>query len=180
MDRRKLKLWGGIGAGLFVLAGIGWLVNPEVPEQPKSDFTVAAPTPKATPSKAAEPTLAAKPSPKVEEAAVTISGEALAAKVEAAWLTEMGVEKPRELLKVLPDSLAGYVTKFEAVASDTVEITVQVPSSDASKDELKRLATSVLSTAGFTIEELDRVEVVTSDRLARGVENRRNVPLLNM
>lgn len=176
MNRKKLKLWGGIAIGVLVLGGIGQLMGPQDTE-PKTGFTLPAPT--VQPTEAAAPTRTAKPSPRAEQVATDLTGKALASKVEKAWLEEMGVDEPSELRTVLPGSLSGYVTKFEGLAVDTVEITVQVTSTEASKNELKRLATSVLSTAGYTIEELKRVEVVTADRLARGVENRRNVPLLN-
>lgn len=177
MNRKKLKLWGGIAIGALVLGGIGQLMGPQ-DTAPKTGFTLPAPSEQPTPT--AKPTRTVKPSPKAEPVAAGLTSQELAAKVERAWLEEMGVDKPSELLAVLPDSLAGYVTTFDGVATDTVEITVQVTSADASKVELERLATSVLSTAGFTIDELKRVEVVTADRMTRGVQNRRNVPLLNM
>jgi len=171
---KKVKIWGGVAAGVLVLSGIGSLVGP--PKQPSTPPVVAA-TPSASPSVQPTPEAKASSSPEPAYSSVPAEPSHLAKDVEKAWLENMMVDKPVELLDTLPNSLAGYVTSFEDVTTGTIEITVQT--NDATKAELKKFSQSVFSLVGSDFPDLERVEAVSADKLTRGVTNRREVPLLN-
>lgn len=172
MVSKKVKIWSAVIAGAVVLGAIGNAINPnDAPDTVASIPSVAAssPSPSATPStKPNAETAAEKSAPKQVK---------LAADVEKLWLEYRMVEKPSDILTTNPGSLAGYISSFEDVAAGTIEITVQ--ENAVTKDELKQLSQSTFSLIGSDFPDLERVEVVTADRLTRAVSNRREVPLLN-
>lgn len=176
MVSKKVKIWGGVAAAVIVIGGIANLVNPQEKPDLTPAPTVAAPSPsvKPSPSKTADK---AATQEEIDAFVAENASKPIAKDFEKAWLENMMVDSPTELLSTMPNSLAGYVNGFEDVASDTIEITVQ--KNDVSKADLKAQAQSMFSLVGSDFPELQRVEVVSADRLTRGVSNRRDVPLLN-
>ncbi|MDP2181386.1 MAG: hypothetical protein Q8K99_02295 [Actinomycetota bacterium] len=105
----------------------------------------------------------------------------LAKRTEEAALEAFGVDSFTELLGAegMEGSLVPYISGFEVVGGDTVQVTVQLTRNDVAREELERTAFTIHSLTGEQVEDLNRVEVWTADRELYGVSNRRDVPLLN-
>ncbi|MGP4994896.1 hypothetical protein [Glutamicibacter ardleyensis] len=174
MISKKVKIWGSVAAGVIVLGTIGNLLNPQSETSPKQTaIEIPTTTAHEPTSKSMKPAAEPEAPPTMKVAAP----QHLAADVEKNWLLNMGVDEPYELLDTLPNSLAGHVASFDDVATGTVEITVQT--NNATKSELESFSKSLFSLVGSDLQDLERVEAVTADRLTRGVANRREIPLLN-
>ncbi|MFM9430080.1 hypothetical protein [Arthrobacter sp. MP_2.3] len=146
-------------------------------EAPQATPIVAAPAPPVTteaPAAPAPPAAPAAPAPSAAPPAVDYG-----AKVYAAWLAARGAKDSAEVLMQSPGGVQGYLVSAESPSPGTAVFTAQLTKSDVDKDELEKAAMAVLQLAGFDDKELDRVEIVTADSLARGVANRRDSPLLN-
>jgi hypothetical protein len=89
----------------------------------------------------------------------------LADRVDEQYKENWGIESYTSFLlseDYPPESIVGYINKFEDVSRGVVRVHVQT---DATEDEAKGLALNVLGMVGFDIEELQWVVV-------RGVDGR--------
>lgn len=161
-----------VAACALLLTGCGASTKAD----PAASSSAAAETKAAKAEQKAEQKASASAKAAAHKAAKDAQLQELGDAVYATWLKNWGVSSPSEILAQDPSILAGYVSDHKAEAADRIAFTVQT---EASKDELKKLATGAF---GFIGKDRPQIEwfIVRDAKGNLAQVQRKNVPLLNL
>ncbi|MBG6083284.1 hypothetical protein [Zhihengliuella flava] len=198
---KKLLLWIGGGiVGLFavimIIGAIGLSNEPggfdaavesmqaEESAQAEEEAEAAEATPSSD-NASTEPTAApTTPADETEGSAPadtnsSESKEEFADRISEAYLDGAGEASYAAILNRDSTLILGYTNGVESPSAGTVILTVQLTETEVVEEELDKAATAFMNIAGYAEDDLDRVEIVTSDSSVRGVANRHDNALLN-